>query len=115
MTIKFELRRIILFTSNMEEMTRFYADVLGLEPAGQEDGWRDFRAGACNIALHDGKPVIGNRPPKLVFYAKDVAAARAALIRRGAKTIGKVKSSATLDMCDGKDPDGNAFQLSTRQ
>ncbi len=115
MTIKFELRRVILFTENMEEMSRFYGDVLGLELVGQEDGWRDFAAGACHIALHHGKAVVGNRPPKLVFYAKDVAAARAALLRRGVKSMGKVKSTAVFDMCDGKDPDGNAFQLSARQ
>jgi catechol 2,3-dioxygenase-like lactoylglutathione lyase family enzyme len=114
MTIKFELRRIILFTTNMEEMTRFYRDVIGLGQTGSEEGWRDFAAGACNIALHQGRATPGNRPPKIVFYAKDVAAARAALIRRGAASIGKVKSGDKLDMCDGRDPDGNPFQLSTR-
>ena len=113
--MKFELRRIVLFTSNMESMAEFYGKVIGLELVGSEDGWRDFNAGACNIALHHGRPVVGNRPPKIVFYATDVAAARTALVRRGAKDIGKIMSSAKFDMCDGKDPDGNSFQISARK
>jgi hypothetical protein len=50
-----------------------------------------------------------------VFYANDVAAARAALISRGVKTMGKIISTETFDMCDGKDPDGNPFQISGRK
>jgi catechol 2,3-dioxygenase-like lactoylglutathione lyase family enzyme len=114
MTLKFELRRIIIFTANIDEMTRFYRDVIGLELVETAEGWRDFAAGPVNLALHHGRATQGNRPPKIAFYAKDVAAARAALIRRGATAIGKVKSAATFDMCDGQDPDGNPFQLSAR-
>jgi hypothetical protein len=99
----------------MHEMSRFYGEVIGLELVGQEDGWRDFRAGACNIALHKGRSTAGTRPPKIVFYAKDVAAARATLISRGIKTMGKIISTETFDMCDGKDPDGNPFQISGRK
>ena len=112
--MKLELRRIILFTADLEAMSRFYGEVLGLELIGSERGWRDFRAGACAIALHQGDTKIGNRPPKLAFYAADVAATRAALIRRGAK-MGKIMSTARFDLCDGKDPDGNPFQISSRK
>ena len=52
--MKLELRRIVLFTSNMEAMTAFYRDVLGLKVIGAEKGWIDFDAGACRIALHAG-------------------------------------------------------------
>jgi catechol 2,3-dioxygenase-like lactoylglutathione lyase family enzyme len=112
--MKLELRRIILFTANLEAMSRFYAEVLGLERMGSTRGWRDFSAGACSIALHEGDAKRGSRPPKLAFYAADVAATRATLIRRGAK-IGKVMSTAAFDLCDGKDPDGNPFQISSRK
>ncbi|MCA8900661.1 MAG: VOC family protein [Hyphomonas sp.] len=107
------IRRIILFTSNMEAMAAFYRDVIGLKAAGREAGWIDFDAGACHLALHEdgGKP--GRRPPKIVFHAKDVAAARAMLIRRGVK-MGPVVSATSFDMCNGKDPDGNPFQISSR-
>ncbi len=110
-----ELRRIVLFTANMEAMTAFCRDVIGLPVVGRDEGWVDFAAGACGLALHSGKSVVGNRPPKIVFTAADVAAARAMLVKRGLGQAGPVKSTGSFDMCDCKDPDGNAFQLSSRK
>ena len=110
---KFELRRVVLFTANLEGMSAFYGGVLGLAVLSREDGWIDYDAGACRIALHKGKSAVGTRPPKLVFYAEDVAAARALLVERGAK-MGKVLDAGAFLMCNGKDPDGNAFQISGR-
>jgi catechol 2,3-dioxygenase-like lactoylglutathione lyase family enzyme len=110
-----ELRRLILFTDNLTALTDFYQNVLELEIAGLEEGWVDFDSGGCRLALHAGKSVIGSRPPKMAFYAADVAATRAALIRRGLKSAGPVKSTGAFDMCDCKDPDGNAFQISSRR
>jgi len=99
----------------MAAMSAFYGQVLGLALLGSEERWRDYDAGACRMALHNGTSTLGRRPPKLVFFAKDVGAARAALVRRGVKTLGQVKSTGTFEMCDGKDPDGNAFQISSRE
>jgi catechol 2,3-dioxygenase-like lactoylglutathione lyase family enzyme len=110
-----QLRRVILFTPRLAEMTIFYRDILGLEVAGQEDGWVDFAAGACSLALHVGPSKVGNRPPKLAFYAEDVAGARADLLKRGLAVAGPVKSTGRFDMCDCKDPDGNPFQISSRR
>ena len=112
--MKLELKRVILFTRNLDAMGRFYGEVLGLALAGTEAGWREYRAGGCTIALHEGESKPGNRPPKLAFFAADVAATRATLTRRGAK-LGKIISAAHHAMCDGKDPDGNAFQISSRK
>lgn len=112
--MQLEIRRIILFTSDMAAMSRFYRDVLGLKPLSDEDGWKEFDAGACKIALHRGKAAPGSRSPKIAFYATDVAATRAALVRRGA-TLGKIMSGRDIDFCDGKDPDGNAFTISSRR
>jgi catechol 2,3-dioxygenase-like lactoylglutathione lyase family enzyme len=111
--VKLKVRRIIIFTSNMEVMEAFYRDVLGFKIAGREEGWVDFDTGECSLALHaeGGKP--GNRPPKIVFHATDVAAARTLLVKRGAK-MSRVVSAKRFDMCNGKDPDGNPFQLSSR-
>jgi catechol 2,3-dioxygenase-like lactoylglutathione lyase family enzyme len=107
------MRRIVLFTNNMQEMVAFYRDVLGLPLKTNEKGWTEFDAGGCGIALHNGSSRIGARPPKLVFFAADVAAARAALAARGAK-LGKVMSGGGLVRCEGKDPDGNPYSLSNR-
>jgi catechol 2,3-dioxygenase-like lactoylglutathione lyase family enzyme len=111
--MRLEIRRIIIFTVNMVEMARFYRDVMGLQPVADEDNWKDFRAGTCNIALHKGASAVGKRPPKLAFYAADVAAMRATLIKRGA-AMGKLIAGRDIDMCDGKDPDGNPFTISSR-
>ena len=107
------MSRVMLFTKNMPAMTAFYRDVLGLKLVTDEKGFREFDAGGCRIALHNGTSRIGDRPPKLVFYADDVAAARAALVARGAR-LGTVMSGAGLVRCEGKDPDGNPIGLSNR-
>ena len=112
--MQLDLRRLIVFTADVDKLGAFYRDVIGLKIAGQETGWIDFAAGACNLALHAGKPAPGKWPPKLVFYAADVSAARAQLVKRGAD-MGPVKSAKTFDMCDGRDPDGNPFQISSRK
>jgi catechol 2,3-dioxygenase-like lactoylglutathione lyase family enzyme len=108
------LARIILFTADVEALTAFYRDVIGLTVVGREPRWVEFAAGGCAIAMHKGRAKPGARPPKLVFHAADVAAARAALVRKGMTTLGPVKSATHFDMCDGSDPDGNPIQISSR-
>jgi catechol 2,3-dioxygenase-like lactoylglutathione lyase family enzyme len=113
MTNSMQIRRIVMFTNQMEAMTAFYRDVIGLELKVDEKGWKDFAAGGINLALHNGTSEVGRRAPKLVFHSDDVAATRDMLMKRGAK-MGKVKSGAGLDLCEGADPDGNPFQISNR-
>jgi len=108
-----EMARVILFTGQMEAMSRFYGEVLGLKQVTEEKGWKEFAAGAVNIALHSGPSSPGKKGPKIVFYAKDVAAERARLVKRGAK-FGAVLDTGVFCMCNGKDPDGNPIQLSGR-
>ncbi|MEI9993206.1 MAG: VOC family protein [Rhizomicrobium sp.] len=106
-----KLARIILFTGKMDAMSAFYEEVLGLKRVTDEKGWREFAAGPIRIALHSGPASPGRKGPKIVFYAKDVAATRAKLVARGA-TFGKVHVGEGFSLCDGKDPDGNPVQLS---
>jgi predicted enzyme related to lactoylglutathione lyase len=107
------LKRIVLFTPDMKRLTKFYGDVLGLRLKIDEPNYKEFDAGGCGIALHNGASRVGARPPKLSFSTEDIAATRAALIARGAK-LGELKSAPGLTRCEGKDPDGNPFQLSSR-
>lgn len=111
--MKMEMARVILFTAQMDAMSTFYGEVLGLQQITNEKGWREFAAGGTNIALHSGPSSPGRKGPKIVFYANDVAALRETLVARGAK-FGKVKQGEVLCLCDGKDPDGNPIQLSNR-
>ena len=107
------MARIILFTAQIDEMSRFYGQVLGLKQVTNEKGWREFAAGAVTIGLHSGPPSPGRKGPKIAFYADDVGAMREALIARGAR-FGKVREGGAFCLCDGKDPDGNPIQLSSR-
>ena len=111
--MKLEVRRVIIFTDEMEKMAIFYAKVLGLPQTGETVGWTSFAAGPVEIALHRGSSMTGRRPPKLAFYAADVPAAREELVDRGAR-MGRLLGSDGLIFCDGKDPDGNPFQISNR-
>ena len=111
--MRLKMARVILFTPRMEAMSRFYGEVLGLPLVCEEPGWREFAAGAVRIALHSGPASPGRKGPKLVFHAPDVAACRRALAKRGAR-FGKVRQTGRFGLCDGKDPDGNLVQLSSR-
>ena len=108
-----KMARIILFTSQMDQMSKFYGEVLGLKQVSAEKGWQEFAAGGANIALHSGPSSPGRKGPKIVFYASDVAAVREKLVERGA-IFGKVRQGEIFCLCDGKDPDGNPIQLSNR-
>jgi catechol 2,3-dioxygenase-like lactoylglutathione lyase family enzyme len=107
------IKRVIIFTSAMPRMTKFYRDVLGLKQKTDDPGWKEFEAGGCDVALHNGTAEVGRRPPKIVFFSDNVASTRDLLLKRGAK-LGKIKSKAGLDLCEGSDPDGNPFQISNR-
>jgi catechol 2,3-dioxygenase-like lactoylglutathione lyase family enzyme len=108
-----KMARVILFTAQMEEMSRYYGQVLGLDLVASEKGWREFAAGGATIALHSGPPSPGKKGPKIVFHAEDVAALRETLVARGA-SFGKVRQGEVFCLCDGRDPDGNPIQLSSR-
>jgi predicted enzyme related to lactoylglutathione lyase len=108
-----KMARVILFTGQMDAMSSFYGQVLGLKQVTNEKGWREFAAGPTRIALHSGPSSPGRKGPKIVFYAKDVAAVREKLVARGAK-FAEDRQGEQFCLCDGKDPDGNPIQLSDR-
>jgi catechol 2,3-dioxygenase-like lactoylglutathione lyase family enzyme len=108
-----KMARVILFTGQLDALSEFYGGVIGLKLVTVEKGWREFEAGGVNIALHSGPASPGRKGPKIVFYAKDVSALRTELVARGA-SFGKVRQGEMFCLCDGKDPDGNPIQFSSR-
>ena len=110
--MKLTAARVILFTRQIDRMTAFYRDVMGLKVVTNDPGWRELDAGGITIGLHSGPPSPGKKGPKIAFRAKDVAKAREELNQRGAK-FGKV-SAGEFQLSNGKDPDGNPIQLSNR-
>jgi predicted enzyme related to lactoylglutathione lyase len=105
------MARLILFIGQIDNMSKFYGEVLGLKQVTNEKGWREFAAGGARIGLHSGPSSPGRKGPKIVFHVKDVAAARELPVARGA-SFGKVRQGEMFCLCDGKDPDGNPIQLS---
>jgi predicted enzyme related to lactoylglutathione lyase len=117
MNLNLECSRIVLFVKDIRIMGAFYRDVLGLTPKITPDNpnaWLEFHAGAISIALHEhGVPNKAKRPPKIAFYAKDVAATRESLIARGAK-LSKIIKTDWFEFCNGHDPENNHFSISSR-
>jgi catechol-2,3-dioxygenase len=110
-----EIKRVILFVRDVAAVAVFYREVLGLRVKNADSpDWLEFDAGACTLALHNGgTPNHARRSPKIVFAAADVEGTREELMKRGAR-LGPVKGFGTLQFCDGKDPEGNVFQISNR-
>jgi catechol 2,3-dioxygenase-like lactoylglutathione lyase family enzyme len=117
------LNRVILYVQDVERLARFYRDVLGLPIVEAIDGeWSVHRAGACELALHRvGKPYRLADPSswqvetnvKLVLTVdRELAGLRAELLGKGVP-MGAIKSYPPLTgpLCDGRDPEGNVFQL----
>src|SRR5215470_12686517 len=110
------LLRAILFVSDMDAMTAFYRDGLGLAVVSSQPGWTELDAGGAVLALHAIPAPIAARlvpgpredtPIKLCFAAPDLDGARAELARRGAT----MREPTGWGTCDGLDPEGNVFQL----
>jgi catechol 2,3-dioxygenase-like lactoylglutathione lyase family enzyme len=115
--MKLQVRRVTLFVQDVTKVGAFYRDVLGLPIKISPDdpkAWLEFETGSCSIALHDdGVPAASRRQPKIIFFAEDVAQVRAELMARGAK-LGAVQDAGEFQFCDGKDPEGNPYSISSR-
>ena len=115
---------IIVFTEDVRRLRAFYVEVLGLGVLEDSDGWVRLDAGGCALALHAirgpraGGEGSGPRREegclKVAFHAADVAAERARLLAAGAR-MDEVKTFGEISLCDGLDPDGNVFQISSRR
>jgi catechol 2,3-dioxygenase-like lactoylglutathione lyase family enzyme len=119
-----ELLQAMIFVKDLERMSAFYQDGLGLRPLPEKtrEGWAEFDAGGSVVALHAipaqyaqniviASPPVAreDNPIKLVFRAADLSAARAQLVAHGA-VMGEIRSWGT---CDGLDPEGNVFQIAS--
>ena len=68
-----KMARVILFTGQIDAMSKFHGEVLGLKQIVNEKGWREFDAGGARIALHSGPSSPGRKGPKIACHAEDVA------------------------------------------
>jgi catechol 2,3-dioxygenase-like lactoylglutathione lyase family enzyme len=116
-----KLAQLILFSGDVARLRDFYVGALGLTVLTEEPGWIRLDAGGPVLALHAlrGEPAATRAAPredsywKPCFHAEDVEAARAALIARGT-TMRELRRFGDVVYCDGLDPDGNVFQITSR-
>jgi len=117
------LIEVIVYVADMDSQVRFYRDTLGLAVAYPQDlpdygeqMWVTFETGTCSLALHGGgQGHQGADAPKIVFQVEDVSATRQALINQGVR-LGEMRTAAPgILVCDGKDPEGNAFSIESRK
>lgn len=115
--MELKLKRIIIFANDVVLLTGYYKKMFGIKDgyiAGDKK-WGELYSGGISIAFHKGiNSGSKEGSPKLVFYAKDVVKVRTALIAKGAD-MGKVIKAGELELSNGKDPEGNVFQISNRK
>lgn len=117
------LNRVMLFVQDVQRLSDFYADLSGMTVVEAIEGeWAVLRTGACELALHrvgeawrvdDPSEWRVENNVKLVFSVdQDLEALRRELIGKGVE-MDEVKSfpGPTGPLCDGRDPEGNVFQL----
>jgi predicted enzyme related to lactoylglutathione lyase len=119
------LNRIIIFVGDVQKCARFYADAFGFAVLPSDYGeteWMELDTGGCKLAFHKARGPDGPidsptgspmNPHKIVFFAENVAAARAAVMAKGA-VMGDVRQFDSTIVCDGQDPEGNMFQICNR-
>ena len=114
--MRLEMKRVILFVRDIEAVGAFYQNQLGLPVKDKpiEPGWLELDTGTCTLALHSGgEPNEAHRSPKIVFALRDVEQTRSELVGRGAR-LAPIRTFGGLEFCEGQDPEGNLFQISSR-
>jgi predicted enzyme related to lactoylglutathione lyase len=117
------LNRVILYVRDVRRLSDFYREAFGFALVEAIEGeWAVFQADQCQLALHRVGPAYRSVAPaaagegnnvKLVFAVReDLDALRAKLVASGV-AMGEIKvyPGFTGPICDGRDPEGNVFQI----
>ena len=116
------LNRIILYVQDVGRLADFYRDAFGLPIIEEIKGeWAVLEAGCCEIALHrvgkayrvaDASWQVESNAKLVMAVDRELTDLRAELIAKGVP-MGEIKSypGLTGPLCDGRDPEGNVFQL----
>ena len=113
------LSEVVLRVQDMQKQVEFYGELLGLDviaPAELSDysgeTWVELDTGACRLCLHaGGNRQYGTDAPRIVFEIEAIEAAHDALLDMGVD-LDELRSPVPgVTVCDGRDPEGNAFSL----
>ncbi len=115
--------RVILFVQHVNALRNFYIDNFQFKVLEEIPGeWVVLNTGICELALHKATPsdtAAGSAAEsnvKLVFQtAEDLTGLRELLIRNNVSVM-EIKSFKGFPyiLFDGKDPEGNVFQIMQR-
>jgi len=121
--MRIALARIILYVQDVDRLAAFYRDAFGLSVVEEIKGdWTVLDVGPCQLALHRvGKAYrvadpaswqVESNAKVVMTVDRSLAEFRAELTAKGVP-MGEIKSypGLTGPLCDGKDPEGNVFQL----
>ncbi len=115
--MKLNASRIVLFVNDIARVAAFYEKTLGLQAKVCPDDpkeWQEFYAGSITIALHKSDAPKPRRiATKIVFHSDDVKALKREIEARGVK-LGSLVQTENFAFCNGKDPEGNPFSISSR-
>jgi predicted enzyme related to lactoylglutathione lyase len=118
------LQGAMLFVKDLERMTTFYTEVLGLAvvPATRLANWVEFQSNGARFSLHAIPPEIAtgiaiSSPPvprengatKLTFAVADVAATLSRIEAMGLPLLRRPWGEV-----EATDPEGNVFALADR-
>lgn len=112
------LDSIVLFVQNVTALKNFYTSTFSFTVVEEIDNeWVLLQAGGCCIGLHKigadyVDETITETNVKLVFAVDDIVALQATLVAQQV-SIGDIKTYPNYPflICDGKDAEGNVFQL----
>lgn len=121
------LECVMIYVKDFPRMREFYQQMLGAQPVNTEwvDTWALFDADGTRIALHavpaeHARNIEISSPPKtretspvkLIFGVDDVPAERNRLEALGITMLQRPWQNAGEE-CDGVDPEGNVFRISS--
>ena len=113
------LSEVVLHVQDMQKQVEFYSEILGLDVIAPPEltdysgeTWVELDTGACSLCLRaGGNRQYGADAPTIVFEMEAIEAAHDALLGIGVD-LGDLHSPAPgVTVCDGRDPESNAFSL----
>ncbi len=119
-----QLSQVMLFVVDLPRMQAFYADLLGMPVLSTEPGFVRLGSPGAALALHAipaeyagamTEPATAREDTaiKPCFRVDDVSAEHTRLVGLGVP-MRPLHQHDALAYCDGIDPEGNVFQLSSR-
>ena len=107
----------VVYVADLDRMTRFYGDTLGLPIGEREERFVAFAGAGAPLALEaGGPPVVGTRskernPTLVQFATANVEASVEALRARGVAFEGEIRHGSYGALAFFRDPEGNRLAL----